>query len=71
VELRSGKVLVLRNVIMRPTGYCGVQLPGARKYCGEYAEVAAARPGAATSLEEPDLAVPSLIEPTADPTTVE
>jgi hypothetical protein len=50
VELRDGRVLVLRNVVMRRKDYCGEQVlggaPGA-KYCGGYAEVAAARPGGA------------------------
>lgn len=48
VELRSGRVVVLRDVVMRVRKYCGVQvmdgLPGAQ-YCGGYADVAAARPG--------------------------
>jgi len=50
VELRSGPVLVLRNVVMRPRDYCGVQVlggPAGARYCGGYAEVAAARPGGA------------------------
>ena len=50
VELRDGQALVLRNVVMRPKDYCGEQVlgpkPGAR-YCGGYAEVVSARPGAA------------------------
>lgn len=50
VELRDGRVLVLRDVVMRRKDYCGVQpragLKGA-PYCGRYAEVAAARPGGA------------------------
>ena len=48
VELRDGRVLALRDVIMRARDYCGVQATGdqgSAKYCGEYAEVAAARPG--------------------------
>ena len=48
VELRDGRVLVLRNVVMRAKDYCGVQVSGGAagaKYCGGYAEVAAARPG--------------------------
>lgn len=60
VELRNGRVLVLRNVVMRPKNYCGVQVlggPTGAQYCGGYAEVAAARPGGAPTLEEPDLAV--------------
>jgi len=62
VELRSGRVLVLRNVVMRPRDYCGVQVaggPAGARYCGGYAEVAAARPGGAPAPEEPDLAAPN------------
>ena len=54
VELRDGRVLVLRDVVMRPEDYCGVQVVGGRagaRYCGGYAEVAAARPGSAQQLE--------------------
>jgi hypothetical protein len=50
VELRNGRMLVLRDVIMGPKKYCGVQTAGASagtRYCGEYAEVGAARPGGA------------------------
>ena len=50
VELRNGHVLVLRNVVMRRKDYCGVQVlggPAGARYCGGYAEVAAARPGGA------------------------
>lgn len=42
VELRNGSVLLLRNVVMHSKKYCGRQSFGAR-YCGSYAEVAAAR----------------------------
>ena len=48
VERRDGRVLVLRNVVMRPRDYCGMQVLGGPvgvQYCGGYAEVAAARPG--------------------------
>ena len=48
VELRNGRVLLLRDVVMRARDYCGVQLLGGKaggRYCGGYAEVAAARPG--------------------------
>ena len=48
VELRDGRTIVLRNVFMRAKDYCGVQAFGAtagKKYCGSYADVAAARPG--------------------------
>jgi hypothetical protein len=48
VELRNGRVLMLRNAVLRRKDYCGEQVlgpkPGAQ-YCGGYAEVAAARPG--------------------------
>jgi hypothetical protein len=48
VELRDGRTIVLRSVVMRAKDYCGVQAFGAtagKKYCGSYADVAAARPG--------------------------
>jgi hypothetical protein len=48
VELRDGRTIVLRNVIMRAKDYCGAQAFGAtagKKFCGGYADVAAARPG--------------------------
>ena len=48
VELRNGRTLVLRDVVMRRKDYCGVHVlggPGGDRYCGGYAEVAAARPG--------------------------
>lgn len=48
VELRDGRALVLRDVVMRAKDYCGMQVlglaPGTR-YCGGYADVVAARPG--------------------------
>jgi hypothetical protein len=49
VELRDGRLLVLRDVVMGAKDYCGVQVAGGQagaRYCGSYAEVAAARPGA-------------------------
>lgn len=59
VELRDGQVLVLRDVVMNPSDYCGVSIaddPAGSKYCGGYADVAAARPGGA--------AVPDRLNPT-------
>lgn len=56
VELRNGRVLILRNVVMRAKDYCGLPVPGGPdgpQYCGGYDDVVAARPG--------DLAVP--VEP--------
>ena len=56
VELHDGHVLVLRNVIMRSKDFCGAQVagePARTKYCGGYAEVAAARPGGAPAVSNP------------------
>jgi hypothetical protein len=63
VELHDGRALVLRDVVMRPRDYCGVQIagdPARAKYCGGYAEVAAARPGGAQ-------AVSNAVEPAPGP----
>jgi hypothetical protein len=70
VELRNGRVLVLRNVTMRPKDYCGEQVLGGRgggRYCGGYAEVSAARPGGAPAPGEPDLAVSNPAESPRSP----
>lgn len=67
VELLDGRIIVLRDVVMGPKDYCGVQVAGdsARtKYCGGYAEVAAARPGGG---EQPDSEVSSAGEPAPGP----
>lgn len=64
VELRNGRVLVLRNVAMRRKDYCGVQMlrgGAGAEYCGGYADVAAARPGGPAAPAEPDLAAPNPI----------
>jgi hypothetical protein len=48
VGLHDGRVLVLRDVVLRRKDYCGVQVTGGQagaKYCGGYADVASARPG--------------------------
>jgi hypothetical protein len=48
VELRNGRMLVLRDVVMRPKNYCGTQVQGrlrGKRYCDGYADVVAARPG--------------------------
>ena len=48
VELRNGQTVVLRDVTMRPGDFCGVQIAGGQgkaKFCGQYGEVVAARPG--------------------------
>lgn len=52
VELQDGRVLVLRDIVMRPGDYCGVEVDGGTpgtRYCGRYADVVAARPGGATT----------------------
>ena len=52
VQLRDGRVLVLRNAVLRPRDFCGTQVSGGKvgaQYCGGYAEVAAAQPGRAPS----------------------
>lgn len=59
VELRNGRVLVLRNVLMQANKYCGVHVGGdavGARYCGRYGEVAAARPGGGPSPADQDLA---------------
>jgi len=65
IELRDGRVLVLRDVVMRPKDYCGVLVDGGAgsKYCGGYAEVAAARPGGAPPSAQPDSAASNLAKP--------
>lgn len=63
VELRNGRALVLRDVVMRPTEYCGVQVPGGSagsKYCGGYGDIAAARPGGGPAFNAPD---PATLDP--------
>lgn len=67
VELRDERVLILRNVVMQPNDYCGVQVGGTAtgtKYCGGYAEVASARPGGAPTPDQPDLMAPGSPEGT-------
>jgi hypothetical protein len=52
VELRDGRTIVLRDVVMRPRDYCGVQVRGGSagiRYCGGYGDIAAARPGGGTA----------------------
>ena len=70
VELLNGRVLVLRNVVMRPKDYCGVQVfggPAGIKFCGGYAEVAAARPGGGPVPQDPDLAVSNSLQSPRSP----
>jgi hypothetical protein len=65
VELRNGQEMVLRDVVMRPRDYCGVQALGGSagtRYCGGYGDVAAARPGGAPALDEPNPAILNPVE---------
>lgn len=48
VEQHDGTTIVLRDVVMGPRDYCGVRADGpahGARFCGHYAQVAAARPG--------------------------
>lgn len=63
VELRDGRAMVLREVVMRPRDFCGVQALGdsaGSRYCGGYGEIAAARPGGAPA---PDVPNPVALDP--------
>ena len=63
VELSNGRAMVLRDVVMRPRDYCGVQVLGGSagtRYCGGYGDVAAARPGGAPAPDEPN---PAFLNP--------
>ena len=70
VELRDGRVVVLRDVVMRRKDYCGVHVLGGSagtRYCGGYGDVAAARPGAAPGPDEPNPAVLNPLEAGRNP----
>jgi hypothetical protein len=57
VELRNGRAMVLRDVVMRPRDYCGVQVlggPAGTRYCGGYGDIAAARPGGGPAPDGPN-----------------
>lgn len=64
VELRDGRQMVLRNVIMRRKDYCGGRvlngLPG-KQYCGRYADIVAVRPGGAPALEDSNTTISNSI----------
>jgi hypothetical protein len=60
VDLRDGHVLVLRNVVMNASDYCGAivsGMPAATKFCGDYAEVISARAGGGPVIGESALEV--------------
>jgi hypothetical protein len=68
IALHSGASIVLRDVVMRRADYCGVQLRGGRpgaRYCGSYADVAAARPGDASMPDAPQTGPSNPGAPTA------
>lgn len=63
VELRNGSAMVLRDVVLRPRDFCGVQALGdsaGARYCGGYGDIAAARPGGAPAPGAPD---PATLDP--------
>lgn len=63
VELRDGRVLVLRDLVMRRSDYCGVEVRGGAavsRHCGGYAEVAAARAGRPPTPAQPG---PGVLDP--------
>ena len=69
VEMRDGRTMVLRDVVMRPSDYCGVQVIGGsagKRYCGGYGDVAAARPGGGPAAG-PDPATSNPVEPGPSP----
>jgi hypothetical protein len=70
VELRSGRTMVLRDVVMRPRDFCGVQVlggsPGTR-YCGGYGDIAAARPGGVPAPDATSPATLDAVEPGRSP----
>ena len=54
VSLKDGRVVVLRNFVMGPKDYCGTRGAGAsagKKFCGGYADVAAASAGGGPVLD--------------------
>lgn len=54
VELRDGRTIMLRDVVMRPRNYCGVQVSdgaAGTRFCGGYADVEAARPGGIPAID--------------------
>ena len=62
VELRDGRMIVLRDVVMRRNDYCGAPVangPARARYCGRYGDIIAARPGGAPAVDEPRPAVSS------------
>ena len=70
VELSDGRTMVLRDVVMGPREYCGVQVLGGsagKRYCGGYGDIAAARPGGVPVPGAPDPATLNPVEPGRSP----
>lgn len=70
VELRNGRAMVLRDVVMRPRDYCGVQVLGGSagtRFCGGYGDIAAARPGGVPAPDAPNPANLNPVEPGRSP----
>jgi hypothetical protein len=70
VELRNGRALVLRDVVMRPRDFCGVLVHGGSagsRYCGGYGDVAAARPGGVPASDVLNPAALNPVEPGRGP----
>jgi hypothetical protein len=70
VELHTGRAMVLRDVVMRPKDFCGVQVLGGSagtRYCGAYGDIAAARPGGAPAPDAPNPATLNPVEPGRSP----
>jgi hypothetical protein len=70
VELRDGRAMVLRDVVMRPRDYCGVLALGGSagtRYCSGYGDIAAARPGGGPSPGAPDPATLNPVGPARSP----
>jgi hypothetical protein len=70
VELRNGRAIVLRDVVMRPRDYCGVQVLGGsagKRYCGGYGDIAAARPGGGPAPDAPNPAALNPVGPGRSP----
>jgi hypothetical protein len=74
VELRDGRAIILRDVVMRPRDFCGVQVAGdsaGTRYCGGYGDIAAARPGGAPGPDVLDPASLNPVEPRRSPSKPE
>lgn len=70
VELRDGSAMVLRDVVMRPRDFCGLQVLGGSagiRYCGGYGDVGAARPGGGPAPDVPKPMALNPVEPARGP----